>query len=108
MKKSFPLTIAQQRAARAETVVVAEAEPYGWVAFTEQTDERRSGEVYHLHCEPQTRRLVCTCADFIFRGGDDAQFECKHVFATLKFIAREFLAYDYELPSQIVGARLAA
>ena len=89
--KLHVLTPAEQRAARAERVVVREAEPYGWIARSESGDERG----YHLFCDPETRHLACTCADFIFRGNADFGYECKHVVATLKFIARQYLARQY-------------
>jgi hypothetical protein len=85
------LSPAEQRAARSEHVRVFEAEPYGWIAFSEQGGERN----YHLYLNPETKRLVCTCGDYIFRANDHA-FECKHITATLKFIARRFLARDYD------------
>ena len=90
--KLHVLTPAEQRAARAERVVVREAEPYGWIARSESGDERG----YHLFCDPETRHLACTCADFIFRGNADFGYECKHVVATLKFIARQYLARQYD------------
>lgn len=85
-------TPAEQRAARSERVVVYEAEPYGWIARSESGD----GQDYHLFCEPETRRLACTCGDFIFRGNADPGYECKHVVATLKFIARQYLSTQYD------------
>lgn len=83
---------AEQRAARAERIVVQEAEPYGWIARSEAGD----GQDYHLFCDPESRRLACTCGDFIFRGNSDFGYECKHVVATLKFIARQYLANQYD------------
>lgn len=53
-------TPAEQRAARSERVKVLEAEPYGWIAFSESGTAERE---YHLFCEPQTKHLACTCAD---------------------------------------------
>lgn len=82
---------AEQRAARSERILVSEAEPYGWMARSESGAEAD----YHLFCEPQTRRLACTCADFIFRGNAEPGYECKHVSAVLKFIARRYLATEY-------------
>ncbi len=82
---------AEQRAARSERVKVSEAEPFGWIAFSESGSERN----YRLYRNPETKQLVCTCADYIFRGNDDPFFECKHVTATLKFIARRYLALEY-------------
>ena len=90
--KLHVLTPAEQRAARAERVLVREAEPYGWIARSESGDERG----YHLFCDPETRHLACTCADFIFRGNAEFGYECKHVVATLKFIARKYLARQYD------------
>jgi hypothetical protein len=81
---------AEQRAARSERVRVFEAEPYGWIAYSESSADRQ----YHLYRHPETRHLVCTCADFIFRG-NDFLYECKHISATLKFIARQYLAQEY-------------
>jgi hypothetical protein len=87
---------AEQRAARAERVSVSEAEPYGWIA------ESESGkETYILYSSPYTKRLVCTCADYIYRGKDDAAYECKHVSAVLKFIGRWYLVNDYDPVRQI-------
>jgi hypothetical protein len=83
---------AEQRAARSERILVSEAEPYGWMALSESGTESN----YHLFCEPQTRRLACTCADFIFRGNAEPGYECKHVSAVLKFIARRFLETQYD------------
>jgi hypothetical protein len=40
--------------------------------------------------------LVCTCADFIYRGDAEPHYECKHVSAALKYIARQYLARDYD------------
>jgi hypothetical protein len=83
---------AERRAARSARIEVFEAEPYGWIARSETGGERD----YHLFCEPETKHLACTCADFIYRGNAEPGFECKHVSAVLKFIARHFLAYEYE------------
>ncbi len=85
-------TAAEMRAARSERIRVFEAEPYGWIAFSESGAERD----YHLYCEPQTRHLACTCADFVYRGNAEPGFECKHVSAVLKFIARQYLALEYD------------
>lgn len=83
---------AEKRAARSERIRVAEAEPYGWIAHSESGKEQD----YHLFCDPATKRLACTCADFIFRGNAEPGFECKHVSAVLKFIARQYLRFEYE------------
>jgi predicted nucleic acid-binding Zn finger protein len=85
------LSPSEQRAARSERVKVFEAEPFGWIAFSESGAERE----YRLYLNPETKHLVCTCADYIFRGNDDPYFECKHVSATLKFIARRYLVNEY-------------
>ena len=85
-------TAAEQRSARAERVKVFEAEPYGWIAQSESGVERG----YHLFRDPDTRALACTCADFIFRGGGDAGYECKHVSAVLKFLGRQYLKHEYD------------
>ena len=90
--KIHDFTPAERRAARAEGVSVYEAEPYGWIARTADGDERG----YHLFCDPETRHLACTCADFVFRGNADSGYECKHVVATLRFIARRYLATQYD------------
>jgi hypothetical protein len=82
---------AEQRAARSERIKVYEAEPYGWIARSES----ESTQDYHLFCEPQTKRLACTCADFVYRGNAEPGYECKHVSAVLKFIARNYLAHEY-------------
>ena len=86
-------TPAEQRAARSERIEVRDAEPYGWIAFSESGSDERG---YHLFRNPETRRLVCTCADYIFRGEHDAGYECKHVSAALKYIARQYLAREYD------------
>jgi len=83
---------AEQRAARSERIRVVEAEPYGWVAHSESSDEFR----YHIFLEPHSRLLACTCADFIYRGNGEPGFECKHVSAVLKFIGRRYLATEYD------------
>jgi hypothetical protein len=85
-------TPAEQRAARSERIEVFEAEPYGWIARSETGSERD----YHLFRDPDTKHLACTCADFIYRGNAEPGFECKHVSAVLKFIARTFLAHEYD------------
>jgi hypothetical protein len=85
------LTPAEQRAARAERIKVSEAQPYGWLAESESANEHG----YHLFCHPKTKQLVCTCADFIFRGKDEPAYECKHVSAVLKFIGRRYLTTEY-------------
>src|ERR1044071_7497030 len=80
-------TPAEQRSARADRVKVFEAEPYGWIAQSESGVERG----YHLFRDPDTRALACTCADFIFRGNAEPGYECKHVAAGVKAIARQHL-----------------
>ena len=90
------LTPAEQRAAKAERVKVSEAEPYGWIAQSEA-----GSEPYVLYADPHVRRLVCTCADFIYRGKDDPRYECKHVSAVLKFIGRWYLTHQYDPVDQI-------
>jgi hypothetical protein len=100
-KKRQPIKVhnfsqAEQRAARAERIEVYEAEPYGWIAKSEADN----GQLYHLFCEPESRRLACTCADFIYRGNAEPGFECKHVVATLKFIARWYLSNEYDPQKQ--------
>lgn len=93
---------AERRAARSERIKVFEAEPYGWIARSESGAERD----YHLFCEPQTKHLACTCADFIYRGNAEPGFECKHVSAVLKFIGRQYLAREYD-PHRQRSARVA-
>lgn len=95
---------AEQRAARSERIEVRDAEPYGWIAFSESGAEQN----YHLFRNPETKRLVCTCADFIYRGDHDALYECKHVSATLKYVARQYLARDYDPRRQNAGRTLKA
>lgn len=85
-------TAAEQRAARSERIKVYEAEPYGWIARSEDVTAERD---YHLFRDPETKHLACTCADFIYRGNAEPGFECKHVSAVLKFIARWYLAHEY-------------
>lgn len=82
----------EKRAARAERIDVSEAEPYGWIARSEADN----GQHYHLFCDPETRHLACTCADFIYRGNAEPGFECKHIVATLRFIARWYLRNEYD------------
>ncbi|MBI3651973.1 MAG: hypothetical protein HY231_13215 [Acidobacteria bacterium] len=91
-------TPAEQRAAKAERVKVSEAEPYGWIA-----ESQSSRELYILYASPYTKRLVCTCADFIYRGKDDPDYECKHVTAVLKFIGRWYLQHHYDPLQQVCG-----
>jgi hypothetical protein len=86
-------TPAEQRSARSARIDVRDADPYGWIAFSESGAD---GQSYHLFHNPDTKRLVCTCADFIYRGDHDPHYECKHVSATLKHIARQYLARDYD------------
>jgi hypothetical protein len=83
---------AEQRAARSERIQVREADPYGWIAFSEVD----GAQTYHLFRNPETRALVCTCADFIYRGDAEPRYECKHVSAALKYIARQYLAREYD------------
>jgi hypothetical protein len=109
--KVHAFTPAEQRAARSERVRVFEAEPYGWIARSEQSAEagpqQNSERDYHLYCDPDTRHLACTCADFIYRGNAEPGFECKHVSAVLKFIARRYLASEYDPRRQEQRARVA-
>ena len=93
---------AEQRAARSERIEVRDAEPYGWIAFSESGVEQN----YHLFREPHSKRLICTCADFIYRGDDEPRYECKHVSATLKHIARQYLANEYDPQRQHARASL--
>jgi hypothetical protein len=90
--KVHAFTPAEQRAARSERIRVYEAEPYGWIAFSESGVEHN----YHLFRDPATKHRACTCADFVFRGNAEPGFECKHVSAVLKFIARQYLAHEYD------------
>jgi len=85
------LSSAERRAVRAEHVQVEDAEPYGWMARSNKNRDH----VYHLFCDPATHRLVCTCADFIFRSDLSLNYECKHITATLKHIARCYLNTTY-------------
>jgi hypothetical protein len=89
--RASSFTASEQRAARAERIKVAEANPYGWIAHSETEGEH----YYHLFCEPGSRSLVCTCADFTFRGNAEPGFECKHVTAVLKFIGKQYLLQEY-------------
>ena len=90
--KVSTFTPAEERAARSERIVVNEAEPYGWLARSESGTEQD----YHLYREPRTKRLACTCADFVFRGNAEPGYECKHVSAVLKYIGRRYLAEEYD------------
>jgi hypothetical protein len=92
MGKVHVFTAAEQRAARSARIKVYEAEPYGWIACSEDASAERD---YHLFRDPETKHLACTCADFIYRGNAEPGFECKHVSAVLKFIARWYLAHEY-------------
>ncbi len=83
---------AEQRAARSERIRVVEAEPYGWMAFSESED----ANLYRLYRDPASNHLACTCGDFVFRCNAEPGYECKHVVATLKFIARQYLASEYD------------
>jgi hypothetical protein len=94
--KAQVFSAAEQRAARSERIEVREAEPYGWIAFSESGVEQN----YHLFRDPETKRLACTCADFIYRGDAEPRYECKHVSATLKYIARQYLERDYDPQQQ--------
>jgi hypothetical protein len=82
---------AEQRAARAARIVVEDAEPYGWMARSESDPVSN----YHLFRDPETKQLACTCADFVYRGNAESGYECKHVSAVLKYIARQYLAHEY-------------
>ena len=90
--KVSAFTPAEERAARSERIEVNEAEPYGWIARSESGTEQG----YHLFREPRTKRLSCTCADFVFRGNAEPGYECKHVSAVLKYIGRRYLAEEYD------------
>jgi hypothetical protein len=81
----------EQRAARSERILVDEAEPYGWMARSESDPASN----YHLFRDPDTKQLACTCADFVYRGNAEPGYECKHVSAVLKYIARQYLAHEY-------------
>ena len=100
--KVHAFTPAEQRAARSERVKVFEAEPYGWIARSESGAPEQD---YHLFRDPETKHLACTCADFVYRGNAEPGFECKHVSAVLKFIARRYLAEEYDPQRQM--ARVA-
>ena len=102
--KTEIFSAAEQRAARSERIEVRDAEPYGWIAFSESGVEQN----YHLFRDPETKRLACTCADFIYRGDADARYECKHVSATLKYIARQYLRRDYDPQQQYARNNAAA
>ncbi len=93
---------AEQRAARSERIEVFEAEPYGWMARSESGTTRERD--YHLYCDPDTKHLACTCGDFVYRGNAEPGFECKHVSAVLKFIARHYLICEYEPAKQMARA----
>lgn len=97
-------TPAERRAARAARIRVDHAEPCGWIARSEDDENGH----YHLHYDPKTRRLSCSCADFHFRSRRNPNFECKHITATLIFIARDCLARHYKPVRPISAARRAA
>jgi len=102
--KTQIFSAAEQRAARSERIEVRDAEPYGWIAFSESGAEQNN---YHLFRNPETKRLACTCADFIYRGDAEPRYECKHVSATLKYIARQYLERDYDPQHQYARAAAA-
>ena len=68
---------------------------------------QNSNQVYHLFCDPETHFLVCTCADFIFRSEPCSDYECKHISAALKYIARRYLAITYHPLEQQLALRAA-
>src|SRR5215210_6189203 len=100
--KTQIFSAAEQRAARSERIEVRDAEPYGWIAFSESGTVEQNN--YHLFRNPETKRLVCTCADFIYRGDAEPRYECKHISATLKYIARQYLERDYDPQQQYARA----
>ncbi|MGB8510708.1 MAG: hypothetical protein WCD76_20220 [Pyrinomonadaceae bacterium] len=100
MSKVQEFTAAEQRSARAERVLVFEAEPYGWIARSGEGSEQS----YHLFRDPETKHLACTCADFIYRGNADPGFECKHVSAVLKYLGRHYLKFEYDPQRQMARA----
>lgn len=87
----------EERAARGIRIRVVDAEPYGWFAHSEA-----QGEPYHLYVDPQTRKLVCVCADACFRG--DVIRQCKHIVAVKLFIADLYLKQEYDPQRQIRAA----
>ena len=105
--KAQIFSAAEQRAARSERIEVRDAEPYGWIAFSEAGAAGEQNN-YHLFRNPDTKRLVCTCADFIYRGDAEPRYECKHISATLKYIARQYLERDYDPQRQYARANAAA
>ena len=100
LAKIHAFSPAEQRAARATRIKVFEAEPYGWIAHSESGTERD----YHLFCDPETKHLACTCADFVYRGNAEPGYECKHASAVLRFIAQQYLAYQYDPQRQAARA----
>lgn len=94
--RSESFTGTELRAARSQRVLVSEAEPYGWIA----TSEGDEAESYTLYAEPTTRKLVCVCGDYIFRGKEQPGYKCKHVVATLLFIAGTYLENEYDAERQ--------
>ena len=103
--KAQIFSAAEQRAARSERIEVRDAEPYGWIAFSEAGKGEQN---YHLFRDPDAKRLVCTCADFIYRGDAEPRYECKHVSAALKYIARQYLERDYDPQRQYARTASAA
>lgn len=100
-KKAPAFTPIEQRAARARRIRVEPADPYGWFAHSE-----RGGQPYHLYLDPDSKRLQCVCADFVFRG-EDNDHTCKHVFAVLLFVATEYLKNEYTPETQSQQLRAA-
>jgi hypothetical protein len=86
-KKQEPLSPKELRGARAERIIITESGDGGWVAHSEAIINER----YLLYVEPENLALTCTCADYIFRGGDDKNYACKHSLATLRFIGRRYI-----------------
>jgi hypothetical protein len=103
LKEKPKYSPAEQRAAKAERIRVCEADPFGWIAFSEGD----KANFYHIYCHPEKRSLECVCADFVYRGETQPNYECKHITAVLKFIARQYLATEYQPQNYQTNSRLA-
>jgi hypothetical protein len=90
--RAHTYTPAEERAARSERVEVREADPFGWIALSESGTD----QTYHLFLDPEAKKLVCQCADFVYRGDAEPGYECKHITAVLKYVGRRYLEREYD------------
>lgn len=70
------------------------------IIVTEETHGGRPFDVYLLRVLTIYRHSLpfngLNFTDFIYRGNAEPGYECKHVSAVLKFIARRYLACEYD------------